>query len=473
MVFAFGWFWDECCPYFTVRELPVGATKTVQHNAASDHLTQWIQHNASRYRLTALSAGLVQVYMVLNTRAREAIASWCCSLRRNLNEFTGGSDGEFAGGCESPVLAAMLSFQRGVLVTIYHATNGPEWSSTKQDGWLSASLGGEPMSSVRGWRGVGTSAWGEITSLSLERNADLQGVLPDDLGLLDQLQVFNAFSTKLEGCLPGCAMARLAKLRCLRLNNTLISGPIPALMCRGLTSLRELWLNDTYIEGTIPSEVGMLQSLEILDLSASELRPKMALSGRIPASLGGLKQLKKLWLQRTNITGPLPPSLAQLHQLTHLYAFETRLSGEIPCSFGDLSSLMYLHLSNTSVCGPVPARLGLLVKLEELILSGTRVSGKIPREVCQLTNLKRLGLAHTALTGPIPNQIGSMWGLRHLSLNDTSISGPLPTSLPQLTMLQELNLSHSRVAGLQLAFFGGYSSSALNALAKQGCAIVL
>lgn len=191
------------------------------------------------------------------------------------------------------LLKLQLTVERSLLLDFFDATNGPEWK--RKGHWRDCRFpGAEQGVSVHPTTGL-------ISALSLERVEGLDGPLLPLLGSLGSLTSLVAFSTNLRGSLPGPALARLTHLRCLRLNNTLISGPIPSEMCRGLRSLRELWLNDTLLSGFIPEEISCLESLETLDLSASEYR-RSSLRGGIPESLCRLKNLRKLWLQRTQVS---------------------------------------------------------------------------------------------------------------------------------------------------------------------------
>ncbi len=79
-----------------------------------------------------------------------------------------------------------------VLVALYEATDGPNW--TKNDSWLTdAPLGG--------WHGVPTDASGRVQELSLGNNG-LTGEVPAELGNLASLRQLHLFGNALTGVIP-------------------------------------------------------------------------------------------------------------------------------------------------------------------------------------------------------------------------------------------------------------------------------
>lgn len=74
------------------------------------------------------------------------------------------------------------------------------------------------------------------------------------------------------------------------------------------------FLFDSEMKGTLSESLGDLQFLEILDLG--DLKE---ITGPIPSSLGKLRQLKKLILNRNKLSGSIPTSPKNLHNLQELY----------------------------------------------------------------------------------------------------------------------------------------------------------
>lgn len=93
----------------------------------------------------------------------------------------------------------------------------------------------------------------------------------------------------------------------------------------GLVSSIELARNN--LSGNIPSELGMLETLEILQLSHNNL------AGNIPDEITNLKKLKKLGLQQNNLSGSLPKNIGSLDTLEELTINHNNLAGNISSDF--------------------------------------------------------------------------------------------------------------------------------------------
>lgn len=211
----------------------------------------------------------------------------------------------------------------------------------------------------------------------------------------------------------------------------------------GLTQLRELWLGGL-LGGELPSELGELSNLRVLRLNASYFH------GRIPPDLGRLAQLEELSLWYTFLSGPIPPALGGMRQLQYLGLRRSFVSGPIPPELGQLESLTGLELGGRWLTGPIPPELGGLTKLRTLILSHNRLTGTIPPEVGQMTHLNRLDLQGNRLTGAIPAELYALPGLDELWLGDNRLTGCIPPGLaglrPAQTDLDELSLPRCETA---------------------------
>ena len=103
------------------------------------------------------------------------------------------------------------------------------------------------------------------------------------------------------------------------------------------------------------------------------------LKGTLPASLGQLKNLKKLELSFNPISGKIPSELGNLNQLEVLAINGTALSGNIPNSLGNLSNLKQLHLSSNQLSGTIPESLGNLKKIEVFNVFDNDLFGTLPQ----------------------------------------------------------------------------------------------
>ena len=119
---------------------------------------------------------------------------------------------DYASAAPLPGTAAPANTDREVLVALYNATDGANW--TNSTNWLSDKPLGE-------WHGVTTNSNGRVTELDLYGN-QLSGTIPSELG--------------------------------------------------NLANLRWLYLPSNQLSGTIPSELGNLANLTLLWLSGNEFR---------------------------------------------------------------------------------------------------------------------------------------------------------------------------------------------------------
>ena len=144
------------------------------------------------------------------------------------------------------------------------------------------------------------------------------------------------------------------------------------------------------LSGPIPPELGNLTDLTRLSLSSNSL------TGPIPTELGSLTDLESLNLVGNDLTGPIPPELGELANLTRLSLYSNSLTGEIPLGLGNLASLTELELSYNDLTGPIPPELGGLSSVESLWLIGNGLSGPIPESFLELEALEQFRFERNA-----------------------------------------------------------------------------
>ncbi|KAJ4869062.1 Receptor-like protein 12 [Raphanus sativus] len=90
------------------------------------------------------------------------------------------------------------------------------------------------------------------------------------------------------------------------------------------------------------------QDFRAIDFSGNKIY------GKIPESIGFLKELRLLNLSGNAFTSDIPRSLANLTDLEALDLSSNNLSGQIPQDFSKLSFLSYVNFSHNLLRGPVP-----------------------------------------------------------------------------------------------------------------------
>ena len=171
------------------------------------------------------------------------------------------------------------------------------------------------------------------------------------------------------------------------------------------------------------------------------------LSGTLPAAVGNLRHLERLYLDNNALSGAIPVELGHLRELQYLYLYNNELSGEIPVELSYLRELTRLYLRNNTLSGAIPAELGLLSKLTFLYLYNNTLSGEIPAALGRLSKLQRLHLYNNTLSGEIPAALGQLGELIDLKLHsNANLRGPLPDTFPTgLTKLRDLIMQNTQV----------------------------
>lgn len=236
------------------------------------------------------------------------------------------------------------------LVALFNATNGPEWYDNEN--WL---MPGIPIDE---WEFVTTNAEGCVTKLEIDGYNNLNGFLPPEIGMLQDLDTLNISGSpgggtnqNLGGNIPA-EVGNLVKLRYLRFAHNQLSGPIPEEL-QNLVQLEVLRMADNHLSGNIPSFLGSLTNLRTLHLYSNQF------IGSIPAELGNLNDLESLQLSDNQLTGPVPAELGGLMNLFTLWLNNNQLSGTIPPELGNLNLTdpLWIQLDSNQLSGCFPPEL--------------------------------------------------------------------------------------------------------------------
>jgi hypothetical protein len=137
--------------------------------------------------------------------------------------------------------------------------------------------------------------------------------------------------------------------------------------------------------------------------------------GELPAQLGNLRALKRLWMQNNRIRGTIPPQMGKLVNLVVLNLDGNQLEGQIPAQIGKLTKLRQLELHANRLSGTLPPEMGKLVKLTRLRLDRNRCLGAGDAASCPEDSAVRPQNARQA-AGPTLQKLSK---LRTLNLFDT------------------------------------------------------
>ncbi|CAL9003110.1 unnamed protein product [Prunus brigantina] len=210
-----------------------------------------------------------------------------------------------------------------------------------------------------------------------------------------------------------------------------------------------LGLSNMGLKGKLYGDIGGLTELRSLDLSFN-----LGLTGPLPPILGNLKNLSILILAGCSFNGKIPDELGDLAELSFLALNSNNFSGAIPPSLGKLSKLYWLDLADNQLTGTIPIStyhspgLDLLLKAKHFHLNKNQLSGIIPAKLFS----SKMALIHLLLdgnrfTGTIPATLGLIKTLEVLRLDTNALAGNVPSDLNNLTNINELNLAHNYLSG--------------------------
>jgi Leucine-rich repeat (LRR) protein len=199
------------------------------------------------------------------------------------------------------------------------------------------------------------------------------------------------------------------------------------------------------LSGTIPPELAQLSHLQRLNLSGNRL------TGTIPPELGDLPDLRYLLLSDNLLSGTIPQELSALKNLTYLFLYSNQLSGEIPPQLGELTDLENLSLAENELSGAIPSELGTIETLNYINIALNQLTGEIPPELGNLGNLEVLKLYSNHLSGPIPDELGDLSALEDLWLYANRLEDAVPSELGNLMRLERLFLQENQLSSVTSA----------------------
>ena len=379
------------------------------------------------------------------------------------------------------------------LATLHNATNGTYWIYT----WDLT----QPMDT---WYGVTLNEYGRVTKLYIPEN-ELNGVIPPELGNLDQLEELHLQYNNLSSNLPD-EIGNLTNLKLFNVTGNALSDLIPTSFVN-LNKLTVLSFSENQFEGNVLDIIINFRYLEFLYVSHNQF------TGSIPQYIGGLNQLKEMSLYDNQFSGYLPPELADLQQLTliklglnqfegcypnnisnfcsfpqwadndhmsdgnnFIAAWEDFCSTEAgscsPCRESDSLTLVALHESTNGANWTNPWNLDLPMDTwygislnsngcvtcidmddgssncgADYTGGGNNLQGNIPAEIGNLGSLEVLNLMNNQLISNIPSEIGNLGKLTTSLFGGNQLSGNIPKTIGNLDNLQTIDWSSNKLNG--------------------------
>ncbi|KAJ8768043.1 hypothetical protein K2173_020983 [Erythroxylum novogranatense] len=294
-------------------------------------------------------------------------------------------------------------------------------------------VGADPCGSK--WDGIECTTDSRVTSITLS-SIGLKGQLSGDISSFSALQILDlSYNKDLKGSLPA-TIGNLKQLTNLILVGCGFTGPIPDSI-GSLQQLRFLSLNSNGFTGGIPPSIGKLSNLYWLDLAENQLE------GPIPVSRGstpGLDMLVKtghFHFGKNRLSGTIPAQLFNSSMsLIHVLFEDNNLSGGIPFSIGQVRTLEVLRLDRNALNGTVPSSLSNL-SVSELSLSNNQLSGPI-RDLSMMENTKLQGL--------VPSNLFGLPYLQTVILNNNQLNGSLVLGSSLSNQLQIVDLQDNLIS---------------------------
>ncbi|KAG4161176.1 hypothetical protein ERO13_D01G042166v2 [Gossypium hirsutum] len=291
-----------------------------------------------------------------------------------------------------------------------------------------------------------------LRQLNLARNDFRFSPMASQFGQLTNLTHLNIYGSLFQGNIP-LEISHLSKLLSLNLSKNyelIFEGHVFESVVKNLTQLRHLLLTGVNMSSVeLPDSIGNLRSLEILDLSHSNLR------WPTPVSLGNLTQLEYLDLSHNNLSGPIPWSVFNLTQVQFLDFSKNKLEGSLPSQVSGLPQLSILLFDHNFLSGRVPTWLFSLPSLVKLRLNNNKLNGNFELDkLSERSKLEQLSLSDNALSSftSASNANYSLPNLVSLEVSSCSIS-EFPNFVRNLKGLTYLDLSNNRIHVLEEDMF--------------------
>ncbi|KAM5552459.1 hypothetical protein ABKV19_027019 [Rosa sericea] len=313
-----------------------------------------------------------------------------------------------------------------------------------------------------------------LTKVDLGGNS-VSGPFLDEFVRLKSLEHLDLQDVGLKGQFPKFS-GNLCRLKSLSLAWNQIDGGIEEFLSGfsncSFNRMESLDLYGCGLVGKLPSSLGMLRSLQHLDLRDN------VFNGSIPQSLGKLSQLVSLYLSNNSWEGNLTEAhfinLTKLEsfavstaqpvpiifnlidyewippfKLHHIEMHNCRVGPDFPVWLQSQTELVSVSLKNAGLSGEIPEEwlFKISSQIQWLDLSYNQISGKLPFRFNSFPNLRSIILSHNQFDGTIPSSICSIQSLSFLVLNNNQLSGEFPKEWSLWSRIDTVDVSNNSMSG--------------------------
>ncbi|KAL6998544.1 hypothetical protein U1Q18_008672 [Sarracenia purpurea var. burkii] len=229
----------------------------------------------------------------------------------------------------------------------------------------------------------------------LSFNRRLAGSISSRLGDLQKLNILILAGCGFSGNIPN-ELGNLAELTFLALNSNNFTGKIPASL-GNLSKLYWLDLADNQLTGSLPISTSTAPGLDLLKKAKHFHFNKNQLSGPIPDALFSSDMvLIHVLFDGNQLRGKIPDTLGLVQTLEVLNLAHNELSGPLP-NLTRLNSLNYVDLSNNSFQrSEAPTWFSTLQSLTTLVIEYGLLQGPLPQKLFSLPQIQQVKLKNNA-----------------------------------------------------------------------------